>query len=68
LRPLLYDPFNPKISVFLDVLPAGVRFDEMKNTFTVNPFRVLLPILFCSIFVAESIILIYAVIYSGYIR
>ncbi|MDR1925176.1 MAG: hypothetical protein LBQ66_12465, partial [Planctomycetaceae bacterium] len=37
LRPLLYDPFNPKISVFLDVLPAGVRFDEMKNTFTVNP-------------------------------
>lgn len=62
---LFYDPMDPTQSVLLDSLPGKVRFDEMERTFKANPFRVVLPVLFCGLFIVELAALIYAISVGG---
>lgn len=64
-EPLFYDRMNPSYSVLFDSLPGKIRFDEMERMFRVNPLQILLPILFCGLFFAESVLLIYAMSIGG---
>ncbi len=55
LEPLLSDPRNPKRSILLDSFPGKIRYDEMKQVFTANPLRIVLPLFFMIVFCAEMV-------------
>ena len=64
---LLYDPMDSKKSVLLDSLPGNVRYDDMEQTFKANPLRAVLPLVFCSIFLIEVTLLVYATAVGGFL-
>jgi hypothetical protein len=67
LKPFFYDVMQPNKSVLFDSLPNGIHFDEFDRTFRANPLISFLPILFFGLFLAELVVLIYAIAIGGLI-